>query len=94
MVKRIKIKDDPMFEGICMEFYFKQTKIDKEPNVLLFARQDSLLEYNFESEEAKLLCTFEVPLNRYPEFFLMNEDQTVSIIASVDDGIYFNHKTR
>jgi len=40
------------------------------------------------------ICEFEVPLTRQPEFFLMNDDQSVSIIASQDDGIYYNHRTR
>jgi len=37
---------------------------------------------------------FDVPLTRQPEFFLMNDDQSISIISSLDDGIYFNHRTR
>lgn len=41
-----------------------------------------------------MLYEFEVPLNRQPEFFSMNDDQTVLIVASQDDGIYYNSRTR
>jgi len=92
-VKRIRIRDKPEFIDISMQFQFKLTKKDKEPTTLIFARQDRIMEFNFETEEIKEICIFEVPLTRQPEFFLMNDNQQVSIIASIDDGIYYNHKT-
>ena len=52
------------------------------------------MELNFETELVKDVVIFDIPLLRQPEFFLMNDDQTVSIIASQDDGIYYNHRTR
>ena len=40
------------------------------------------------------LVEFDVPLLRQPEFFLMNDEQTVAIIASQDDGIYYSVKSK
>jgi len=40
------------------------------------------------------MCHFEVPLIRQPEFFKMNQDQSISVVASTANGIYFNHNTR
>lgn len=36
---------------------------------------------------------FVQPLTRQPEFFTMNDDQTASVIASLNDGIFYNHAT-
>ena len=49
---------------------------------------------NFETEEITTIVKFIAPLSRQPEFFTMNDDQTVSIIASIDDGIFYNHLTQ
>jgi hypothetical protein len=39
------------------------------------------------------MAIFDTPLTRQPEFFLLSDDQSISIIASSEDGIYFNMST-
>ena len=94
LLKRIIIKDIPEFNKISMQFCFKNTKNGREVTTLIFAKQERLMEINFLTEKITDVVRFDVPLSRQPEFFLMNDDQTVSIIASMDDGIYYNHRTR
>jgi hypothetical protein len=77
-----------------MQFHFRNTKNRREFSTLIFAKYDRLLEFDFINERVKEIVIFQVPLTRQPEFFLMNDDQTVSIIASQDDGIYYNHRNR
>jgi hypothetical protein len=76
-----------------MQFYFKNIK-GREPYELIFAMQDSLITLNFESEtpEINTITRFTQPLNKQPEFFTINSDQTMSIVAGTDDGIlyYYN----
>jgi hypothetical protein len=40
LVKRIVIREMPMFNKISMQFYFKNIKGDKEPFEMIFAKQD------------------------------------------------------
>lgn len=61
---------------------------------MIFATSFKLFVLNFETEKVEDLVTFCDPLNRQPEFFLMNDAQNVSIVASKEDGIYYNHKNR
>ena len=48
---------------------------------------------NFETEEITTIVKFVQPLTRQPEFFTMNEDQSVSVVASLEDGLFYNHLT-
>ena len=73
-IKRIRLRDNPEFNDICMDFHFKHTKNNKDPNTMIFAKQDKIIEFNYETEEIKDICLFEVPLLRQPEFFLMNDE--------------------
>jgi hypothetical protein len=93
LIKRIVIREIPMFNKISMQFYFKNTTRGKEPTEIIFAKQDQLMMINFETEEITTIAKFVSPLSRQPEFFTMNDDQNVSVIASLDDGIFFNHVT-
>lgn len=74
LVKRLVIKDMPEFEKISMQFHFSLTKNGKDPNQLVFARQEHILVLNFLTEQVTILYTFEVPLYRQPAFFSMNDD--------------------
>lgn len=42
------------------------------------------------TEKVHDLAVFDVPLLSQPEFFLMTEEQDIAIIATPQDGIYFN----
>ena len=94
LIKRIVIREIPMFNKISMQFYFKNTKGGKDPTEMIFAKQDQLMLINLDTEEVTTIVKFLVPLTRQPEFFTMNDDQTVSIVASLEDGIFYNHKTQ
>ena len=37
-IKRIVIRDIPMFDKISMQFYFKNKKGGKDPNEIIFAK--------------------------------------------------------
>lgn len=75
LIKRIIIKDIPMFNKVSMQYYFKNQKSPgKDPNEIIFAKQDRLFSLNIETEEIKTIVEFIVPLTRQPEFFTMNDD--------------------
>ena len=76
-----------------MQFIFKNTKYEREPDTLIFVRQDKIIQLNFMTESINDLAVFDVPLLSQPEFFLMTEDQSIAIIATPQDGIYFNMTT-
>ncbi len=77
-----------------MQFYFKKTRFNQDPCAVIFAQRDCIIEFNFQTKETHKMCTFEVPLVRQPEFFTMNPDQSISVVAAIANGIYFNHNTR
>ena len=57
-----------------MQFHFKNPKYeDNTPNSIIFTKPTQIFELNFETEEYKMLCEFEIPLLRQPEFFAMND---------------------
>ena len=93
LLKEISIEDKPEFASICMQFRFKATKHGRDPTHIYFAKEESIMELNFDTEETRELVQLQEPLSRQPEFFYMNDEQTVSIIASMDDGIYYHHRT-
>ena len=91
LFKRILLKDNPKIGKISMQFYFRNIK-GREPFEIVFAKQDSIITLNFETDEVKTLCKYTAPLLKQPEFFTVNEDQSVGIIMGDNDGIlyYFN----
>lgn len=50
LFKRIVIREIEEMQGICMEFKFKISKASHEPNCLIFAKKDKIIELNFETE--------------------------------------------
>lgn len=73
LIKRIVIKDMPIFNKISMQFYFKNTRGDKDPNEIIFAKQDQLMMINIDTEVVSTIVKFIIPLTRQPEFFTMND---------------------
>ena len=59
-------------------------QLRKEFKLQLYKKKQSILFQN----EIDTIYEFKNPLNRQPEFFQMNSEQTIMIIASSDDGIY------
>ena len=54
-----------------MQFYFRNIK-GREPFEIIFAKQDSIISLNFETNEIKVICTYTTPLGKQPEFFTIN----------------------
>lgn len=74
LIKRIVIKDIPEFSRVSMQYYFKLTKYGRDPTSIIFAKQDRLIEFDFDIEEVYTIAQFDIPLNRQPEFFLLSND--------------------
>ena len=93
--KKVILRDYAQFDKIAMQFYFKNIK-GREPTQIIFAKRDSIIKFNFETDEIMTITNFLQPLARQPEFFTMNTDQTLSIIASIDDGMlyYYNNNSQ
>ena len=91
LFKRHIIKGDDDFNHFSMQFYFKSNS-DSTHTCITFAKKDKIFDFNYMTAELHDICVFPKMLNRQPDFFMMNTEQTVSIIASIDDGIYYNHK--
>ena len=73
-VHKIDMRKIPQLNKISMKFYFKNTKSDKEPHEIIFAKQDSIVVLNTETQECFLVVRFNVSLSKQPEFFTLNED--------------------
>jgi hypothetical protein len=65
LIKRIIIKDIPIFTKVSMQFYFKNSKSPgKDPNEIIFAKQDRLFSINIETEEITTIVKYVEPLTR------------------------------
>ena len=83
------------FTYTSMQFHFRNKKPNGyDPSTLIFAKKDKIYELNYETCEVKDICIFEQPLSRQPTYFLMNNSQNKSIIASQDDGLFYNHDNK
>jgi hypothetical protein len=60
--------------SICMQFRFKATKHGRDPTHIYFAKEESIMELNFDTEETRELVQLQEPLSRQPEFFYMNDE--------------------
>lgn len=75
-----------------MSFSFKKVRRDSAPNTLIFAKEDSLIELNFETEEVKEIIRFMLPLDNQPEFFKMSDNQNYGVVANNEDCIFVDLK--
>lgn len=91
-VCNIDMKKHKELNKISMRFFFKNTKGDRDPFELIFAKQDSIIVFNTEQREVFTVVNFNVSLSKQPEFFCINEDQTVYIVASLDDAMLYYSK--
>ena len=73
-----------------MQFTFENTKYEREPDTLIFARQHKIIKINIWTERVYDMATFDTPLTRQPDFFFLTKNQSIAVIASNQDGIYFN----
>jgi hypothetical protein len=90
--KRVVIKDIKEFDGITMDFHFKQSQSFYR-DTLIFARKERIFLFDFVTMRIKTLYKFITPLKTQPHYFKMNDDQTAFVISSKEDGVYFNLKT-
>jgi len=69
--KRIWVKDIPYFKNVSMQFHFRSpSSRSGKYDTILFAKQEEIFEFNFETEECKMFYTFGTPLGQQPEFFV------------------------
>jgi hypothetical protein len=57
---------------------------------LIFTSKDGIFCFNFETNDISSIYDFKVKLKSQPLFFKANDEQSIFIVASVDDGIYVN----
>ena len=64
LLKNITICDNPAYDSICMQFRFKCTKHGRDPTHIFFAKEESIMELNFDTEETRELVILKEPLSR------------------------------
>ena len=70
-----------------MNFHFKNPLIGK-PDSIIFAGMDKIFELNYLNETTKTILTYQQDICCQPQFFEMNDNQNVFLLASPDDSIY------
>lgn len=75
-----------------MNFFFKQSPGPKD--TIIFTKVDKIFELNFETSELTVVHMFEKPFERQPLYFKPNEDQTIFLIASPDEGRHLHLSTK
>ena len=62
--KRIVVKEIPIFDKVCMQFFFKKSRSpEEEPDTLVFCKKDIIFELNFEEEFIETIFKFDIPLS-------------------------------
>lgn len=70
-----------------MNFHFKNSKgLDRD--TIVCAKIDCIFSLNFITQQIIVIYKYTEQLNRQPQFFQTNEDQTIMVIASPEDCIY------
>jgi hypothetical protein len=64
IIKSIDIQAREEFNSICMQFRFKCTKHGRDPTHIYFAKEESIMELNFDTEETRELVQLAEPLSR------------------------------
>lgn len=64
LIKSINIQQREEFNSICMQFRFKATKHGRDPTHIFFAKEESIMELNFDTEETRELVQLQEPLSR------------------------------
>ena len=59
---------------------------------MFFVKSTCIMELDWTTEVVKEVYSFKRPLSRQPEFFQMNDKQTIMMAASPEDGIYVNYE--
>ena len=64
LVKRVIVRERPEFNKISMEYHFKVSKSEKDPNTIIFAKREEIMELNWETEKVEVVAKLEIPLSR------------------------------
>ena len=84
------LREIPMFEkGICADFHFFEMD-GKEPDRLVFCKACTIFSFDFITKKIKEIYKLQTPMTRQPLEFEPNEDQTIFMLASPEDGIHIN----
>ena len=92
-IHRVVLKDIEHFKQVSMNFHFRIIPGTSERKEILFAKIDEIFALNFTNESITTLYKFEVALKRQPQFFKLNDDQSIFVTASQEDGIYVDTTT-
>ena len=60
---------------------------------ILFCKKTELFSLNIKTQEFKTIHRFSPALTEQPVFYSQNNDQTVHVLASAQDGIWYDEKT-
>ena len=69
------VKDLPIFERVCMNYHFKNTVGNADPDTIIFSKPDLIFELNFVTQEIKTIVKFDVSLVVQPLFFEVDPEQ-------------------
>ena len=58
------MKDIPIMNKVCMQFYFEKVNKGQQASTLIFVKQDRVLKLNFDENSIDTIYEFNVPLNR------------------------------
>ena len=86
---RVVIRDIPIFKQVSMCFHFKNSKgLDR--GTIVFAKIDCIFSLNFITQQVIVIYKYGGVLNRQPQFFQTNLDQSILVVASPEDCLYIN----
>ena len=86
---RVVIRDIPIFKQVSMCFHFKNSKgLDRD--TIVFAKIDCIFSLNFITQQVIVIYKYGAVLNRQPQFFQTNLDQSILVVASPEDCLYIN----
>lgn len=63
LVKRVRVKELPIFNKVTMQFFFKNKGPLEEPNTLIFCKRDCIFTFNYMKEEISVVYEIEHKLD-------------------------------
>ena len=72
-------------------FLFNNKNFEEE---IFMCNEEKLVMVNFKTQKIRDVYTFENPLAAQPDYFLMNEEQNIGLVASSDDALWFDVKNK
>ena len=75
---------------VCKKFYFNKNNSEE----LIFVSYTKIFKFNIKTEIVNTMYDFENDLKEQPEFFILNDEQDICVIASTADGLQINMNTK